>query len=94
MLNLQSNIWKLMKCDKNGWSLYCSVPYLFHVLKLRPFENLFFFFLSSSWWQYMAICGNGVGPARQLLLSDADIVVTEEKKALLEERRRQGHKLC
>ncbi|CAJ1394165.1 unnamed protein product [Effrenium voratum] len=30
---------------------------------------------------------------RQLLLSDADIVVTEEKKLLLEERRRQGQEL-
>ena len=27
--------------------------------------------------------GNGIVPARQLLLSDADIVVTEEKKALI-----------
>lgn len=33
-------------------------------------------------------------PARQLLLSDADIVVTEEKKALLEERRRQVRHKC
>ena len=38
--------------------------------------------------------GNGIVPARQLLLSDADIVVTEEKKALLEERRRQVRHKC
>lgn len=34
-----------------------------------------------------------MGFHRQLLLSDADIVVTEEKKLLLEERRRRGHGL-